>query len=147
MATKKANGASENLESMMAAGSDAWKDNFEKAVKSYDDLASMSRENVEAFMKSANALTKGFEAISTEAISFSKQSVEDSVAAAKAAMSSRSVQEFIEINTDYTKSSFDSVVSQMTKMGDMVADTSKEAVEPINGRMTAVVELVQQKSA
>ncbi|MEM1138262.1 MAG: phasin family protein [Pseudomonadota bacterium] len=146
MATKKTNGATE-VENMVAAGSEAWKEGFEKAAKSYDDMASFSRDNIEAVIKSANAFAKGVEAVNTEALAFSKQSMEDSIAAAKAAMSSRSVQEFMEINSDFTKSAFDTMVSQMTKMGDLFADATKEAVEPINGRVSAVVEMVQQPRA
>lgn len=148
MATKAktVNGA-EGVENMIAAGSEAWKDGFERVVKSYDDLANFSRENVEAVMKSANAFAKNIETINTETLAFSKQAMEESVAAAKSAFAIRSVQELIEIQSDFSKNSFDTFVSQMTKMGDLFAGASKEVIEPINGRVTAFVDLVQSNRA
>jgi phasin family protein len=135
--------AMENLETVFAAGSDAMKQNMEKALKGLDDVTSFNKSTVDALVKSANAASKGFEALSAEVLSYSKQSVEDAMAAAKAAMGSRSVQEFIEINTDFAKSAFDTYVGRVTKLGDMATTTAKDTFEPINNRVSALIEVVQ----
>jgi hypothetical protein len=58
---------------------------MEKALKSFDDIAEFNKNNVDALVQSANAASKGIEAISAEVLSYSKQSVEDAMAATKAA--------------------------------------------------------------
>jgi phasin family protein len=141
--TSRTNGSSETLESMVSAGSDAMKQSFERAVQGYDQLAAFNKATVEALIQATNAATKGFETINSEALAFSRQTIEESVAVAKAAIGSKSIQELIELQSDFTKSTFDSYVGQMTKMGDMVASIAKEAAEPLNSRVAALVEMVQ----
>lgn len=140
---KGTNGATETIESVVMASSDAMKQGFERAVKGYDNVATFNKATMEAVIQSANAATKGIEALNAEALAFSKQSLEDAMAAAQAAMTSRSIQELIEVQTDYAKSTFDSVVGQFTKMGDMMTALAKTAVEPMNGRAAALMEMIQ----
>ncbi len=148
MATKtKTNGgeALDNLENVFTAGSDAVKQHMEKTLKGIDDLTSFNKSTVDAFVKSANAASKGFEAIGAEVFSYSKQSVEDAMAAAKAAMGSRSVQEFIEIHTDFAKSAFDAYVGRATKLGEMATTTAKDTFAPINSQVSAFIEIVANR--
>jgi len=149
MATKAktTSGATETVETMLNAGSGAMKDGFERAAKGYDQLAGFSKENVEAVIKSANAAAKGIEAINTEAMAFSRQSMEDSIAAAKEAMTAKTVQEWFELQSGFTKSAFDTYMGQMTKISDMFAQTARESFEPLNGRFNAFVDLVQSEQA
>lgn len=144
--TKTTNGA-ETIETAFAAGSDAMKQSMDRAMKGFDEFATFNKKTMDALMQSANATTKGFEALTAEALSFQKQSLEEAMTASKAAMSSRSVQEFIEVNTDFAKNSFDAYVGQVTKFGDMFTKASKDAIEPINNRFSAFVELMQSSRA
>ena len=145
MATKAkvTNGASETIETMVKTSSDAMKHSFDRAAKSYDSFASFNKETMEALIQSASATSKGLEAINAEALAFSKQQIEDSVAAAKAAMTSKSVQELVEIQSDFAKSAFESFVGQATKLGEMFTALAKETAEPINGRTAAFMEIIQ----
>lgn len=147
MATKAktTNGASETVETMMNAGTGAMKDSFDRAAKGYDQLAGFSKENVEAMIQSASAAAKGLEAINTEALTFSRQSMEEGISAAKQAMTAKTVQEWFELQSGFTKTAFDTYMGQMTKMSDMFANTAREAIEPINGRFNAFVEMVQKQ--
>ena len=140
---KATNGATETIESVVKSSSEAMKQGFDRAAKSYDSLAAFNKATLEAFIQSANVATKGFETINAEALAFSKQALEDTVAAAKAAITSKSIQELIEVQSDYAKSSFDTMVGQATKFGDLFMSVAKETAEPINGRTAAFVELVQ----
>jgi phasin family protein len=146
--------ANETAEAVTKAGADAMrkgiektvemtKSQFEKAAKSAGDVASFNKETVEALVKSANATAKGVEAFNAEVVSYSKQSIEDTVAAAKAMMGARSVKEFVELHTDFSKTAFDAMVNQSTKMADLLMGTAKDAFEPIQSRAAAVVEKVQ----
>ena len=143
MATKSKSNGAETMETVMSASSDAVKQTMEKAMKGFDDLATFNKSTVDAFVQSANAASKGLEALSAEVMSYSKQSIEDYMAATKAAMGSRSVQEFMEINTDYAKTAFDTYVGRFTKLGDMASATAKDAIEPLSGRMNAFMETMQ----
>jgi phasin family protein len=144
----------ETAEAVTKAGADAvrkgiektvemTKTHFEKAAKSVGDVATFNKETVEALVKSANATAKGVEAINAEVVSFSKQSIEDTIAAAKAIMSARSVKEFVELQTDFSKTSFDAMVNQSTKLADLFMSFTKDAIEPIQSRAAVVAEKAQ----
>ena len=139
-AAPKPEATTEALEEAFAFGSEAWKDSFEKTLSSYDDLTVASKENMDALVEAATVSQKGMEAVSNEAVSYTKQAMEDGAAAAKAAFGAKNVQELIELNTEYTKSAFDAYIAASTKMGEMFASTAKEASEPLNARVNATIE-------
>ncbi len=126
-----------------AAGDEAFKQGFGKAMEGYGELNEFSKDTVEALISSANIASRGLEVLNSESLAFSKQSVEDGVSVAKAAMAVRSVQELIEIQNDFTRSAFDSYLGQVNRAADLFAETTKEAVEPLNERFNVLLGLVQ----
>jgi len=140
-------GGTESIETAIKTGSAAFKTGFDKAVKNYDQFLGYGKDTVEAYMKSANATGKGVETLHNELYAFSKQSVEDSIAATKALLGTKSVHEAFELQSDFAKSAFDSYVSQVTKLGEIFSATAKEAIEPLQGRVQAWVEVVQSSRA
>ena len=124
-------------------GADAIENGVESAMQNYNQIAELGKENFDAFMDSANIATKGFEKINQEAVAFSKQSIEEGVAMAKSAINARTVQDLFEIQSDYTKQAFDAYLGQMNRFADVLADTAKEAGEPINARFKVWVGLAQ----
>jgi|HubBroStandDraft_3_1064219.scaffolds.fasta_scaffold661232_1 phasin family protein len=146
-AAEAINGATEGMETAFKTGTEALKAGFEKAVKNYDHLLGYGKDTVEAYVKSANAAGKGAETLHNEIYAYSKQSIEDSIAAAKAVMGSKSVHEAFELQTDFAKSAFDAYVSEMTKLSELFVSTSKETLGPLQGRIAAWVEVVQTARA
>ena len=140
---KATNGATETIETMVKSSTDAVKQGFERAAKSYDSLTAFQKANLEALIQSANVATKGVESLNAEALAFSKQAIEDTVAAAKAAITSKSIQELIEVQSDFAKASFDTMIGQATKFGELFMSVAKDTAQPLNGRTAAFVELVQ----
>jgi phasin family protein len=145
--TKAGERSAETLETAMKNGSEAFKAGFEKAVKGYDQFWDYGRDTVEAYVKAANVAGKGAETIQNEIYAYSKQSVEDSITAAKAMFGSRSVHEAFEVQTDFVKSAFESYVSEMTKLSEIMFSTTKEALNPLQGRVQAWAEVVENSRA
>jgi phasin family protein len=143
-AGEKINGSAETA---IKNGTHALKTGFDKAVKNYDQFLGYGKETVEAYMKSANAAGKGVETLHSEIYAFSKQSVEESLAATKAVLGSKSVHEAFELQTGFAKTAFDAYVGQMTRLGAIFSSTTKEAIQPLQGRVQAWVDVVQSKRA
>jgi phasin family protein len=141
--TKTAEKATAAAESAMENGAAALKTGLEKALKGYDAVLGYSKENAEAAMKSATVAGKGVESISTELYSYSKQSIEDSVAASKAVMGSKSVHEAFEFQTDFAKSAFEAYVAEMSKISELATSVTKETFAPFKGRVQAWLDVVQ----
>lgn len=146
-AAEALNGAAEGIETAFKTGTEALKVSFEKAVKNYDQLLGYGKDTVEAYVKSANAAGRGAEILHNELYAWSKQSIEESITTAKAVLASKSVHEAFELQTDYARNAFDAYVGGLTKLSELVVSTSKEAFEPLQGRITAWVEAVQTARA
>jgi len=128
-------------------GAAAFKNGFEKAAKGYDHFLTYGKDTAEAYLKAANAAGKGIETLHQEIYGFSKQSIEDSLAATKAVLGSKSVHEAFEVQTDFAKTAFDAYVGQMTRLSEIVTATSKEAFAPLQGRVQAWVDVVNSSRA
>ena len=135
--------ATYSAESALESGAAALKTGLEKTPKGYDAFVSYGKDTAEAVTQSATTAGKGIETINSEIYSYSKQSIEDSVAAAKAVMASKSAHEAFEVQSDFAKSAFDHYVSQVTKMNEIFTATAKDAFSPLQTRYQAWVEAVQ----
>jgi phasin family protein len=124
-------------------GAEAIKSGFEKAVKNYDTVLGYGKDTVEAYMKSATVAGKGIESINSEIYSYSKDAIEESIAAGKAILGSKSIHEAFELQTDFAKSAFESYVSELTKFSELFTSTTKDTFAPLQGRYQAWVEVVQ----
>lgn len=140
MAAKSNKAASEAVEHVMKSGNEAMKNGLETWTKAYERFAGFGKENVEAYMQSATAVAKAFERINTEVVSFSKQQVEDGVAAFKAVSGAKSLHEAWEVQSDFAKSALDAYIAQATKINDLVMDAAKQAAEPMTARFSAFAE-------
>ena len=130
-------------EKYSAAGTQAFKDVFEKSLTALNDYNAQTKSNLEAVVASVTAATKGAETLGAETLAYSKKSLEDHVAAAKSLTSARSVQEAVELQTAWAKSSMESYMAQMNKASEIVAASVKESLTPLNARVTAAVEKFQ----
>jgi len=146
-AEEKISSGAEHIESAVKNGAEAFKSGFEKAVAGYDKLLGQSKENLEACVKAANAAGKGVETLHNELYSFSKQSIEDSIAATKALLAAKSAHEAFELQSDFAKTSFDHYIGEMSKLSEIVAATAKDTFGPFQGRYQAWIEAVQNARA
>ena len=136
-----------SAETTFLNGAEAMKAGFEKAVKSYDTVLGYGKDTVEAYMKSATIAGKGVETINTELYSYSKDAIEESIAASKAILGSKSIHEAFELQTDYAKSAFEAYVGELTKFSELFTSTTKSTFAPLQGRVQAWVEVVQSARA
>lgn len=130
-------------EKYTAAGSQAFKDAVDKSLGALNDMNAQSKSNLEAVVASVTAATKGAESLGAQMMAFSKKSMEDNIAAAKALSSARSVQEAVELQTSWAKSAMEVYLAEINKASETVAASVKESLTPINARVTATVEKFQ----
>ena len=134
--------ATASAESALETGTAALKTGLEKTMKSYDAFLGYGKDTAEAVMKSATVAGKGVETINGEIYSYSKQSIEDTVAATKAVMGSKSVHEAFEFQTDFAKSAFEAYVAEVSKISELATATTKDIYAPFKGRMQAWLDTV-----
>jgi phasin family protein len=111
--------ATASAETVLENGAAALKTGLEKALKGYDAFVGYGKRTADAVTKSATVAGKGIESINSEIYSYSKQSIEDAVAATKAVMGSKSVHEAFEFQTDFAKSAFEAYVAELSKISEL----------------------------
>ena len=146
-AAKAAEGARAAFEQVTSASSEAFRDNVDRATAAAAEAAAFGKQNIEAVIASATVTQKGVEQISARAVAYSKSAMENHVAAAKSLMTSKSVQEFVEKQSEYARSSFDAYVAELNSLSDVWAGVTKDAIKPLNERMSAVSHLMQSGAA
>lgn len=140
-AQKTATNGAETIDAALKTGSDTFKNGFEKAAKGYEQFVALGKDNAEAVLQSATVAGKGIESLNSEVFAFSRAAVEESLAATKALLASKTVQEMLEIQSGYAKSAFESYLAEVNKVREMTLDTAKASSEPLQARFTALVEM------
>ncbi len=125
------------------AAQSAMKDAMEKSLSAINEINTQGKRNVEAVVASLTAATHGAEALSSQAMAFTKKSVEGHVEQAKALSGARSIQEVIELQTTFAKSAFESYVAEVTRASETLSNTLKDSFRPLNERATALAETMQ----
>ena len=145
--SKAADKATVSAESALESGAAALKTGLEKALKGYDAFVGYGKDTADAVTKSATVAGKGIESINSEIYSYSKQSIEEAVAATKAVLGSKSVHEAFEFQTDYAKSAFEAYVGELSKISELATSATKSTFEPFKGRVQAWLDTVQSVRA
>ena len=140
---RAAKSATEAFEQVTTASSEAVRENFDRGLAALSEASAFGKQNVEAWVASATAAQKGIEAISARSVAFSKQALENHVTATKSILTSKSVQEFVEKQNDYAKSSFEAYVAELSSFSDLFSGVAKDTFQPINERFNAVGQLIQ----
>ena len=135
--------AKSTVDTFTAASSTAFKDGVEKTLAALNEANTVSKKNLEAVVASVTAATKGAEALGAQAMAFSKAGFEAQVAATKSLAAAKSVQEAVELQTTWFKSSLEGYIAEFNKATEIVSGSVKETWTPINARVTATVEKFQ----
>ncbi|MFM9847231.1 MAG: phasin family protein [Hyphomicrobiaceae bacterium] len=104
-------------------------------MKPFEDFQKLGQTNVDAAMKAFGEWNKGWQAIAAEMTDYTKRSFEDSSATFEKLVSSRSIEQVMEIQTTYAKRAYDEYMHQLTKIGGMYAELAKEAYRPVERAM------------
>jgi hypothetical protein len=107
-------------------------------VKNFDDVQQLSKDSLDASMKSFGALSKSAQAIAVELADYSKKVFEQGTAATEKLIGAKSLEKAFELQSDYLKSSYEGFVAEATKLGELYTDFAKEAYKPFEGQFGKV---------
>jgi len=110
------------------------------SVKGYEDLTKISKANLDALVQANKVFAQGVEAISKEALSLTQSSFESAATAAKALFAAKTLQDVVALNADFTRSYFDRLLANSTKLGEMSVKLATDTFAPITARVNNAVE-------
>jgi phasin family protein len=100
---------------------------------SVDPMQKFGKENMDMAMNAFGAWAKNAQAIATEVADYSKKSFEDSAAAFEKLIGAGSLEKAMEVQTEYLRSSYEELVAETAKIGELYADLAREAYKPFEG--------------
>ena len=131
------------MERAQTLGDHAFKDGMEKSLAALNEMNAQSKRNLEAVVASVTAATKGAEALSTQAMTYTKSAMEHQAEQARALTGARSVQEVMELQTSFAKSAMESYLAEMNRSAEILSAAVKDSFRPLNERATAMMETLQ----
>jgi phasin family protein len=102
--------------------------------KPINDIQSMGKDGFEAYLASANAMTKGFQALAAEGVEYSRQAFEKGNEAFQKAAGAKSFDQAMEVQQGYAKQAMDAFSAQMTKVTNLFTTTAEEAYKPYESK-------------
>jgi phasin family protein len=108
-----------------------------------EDMQKLGKDNMDMAMNSFGALSKTAQALAVEIVDYSKKSIEGSAAAWEKLMGAKSLETAMQVQSEYLKSSYEGFVAEMTKLGELYADLSKETYKPFETAMAKASAVVK----
>jgi len=118
-----------------------------QAFQAYEDFAGFQKDNVDAIVSASNIMAKGFESVSKEMMAFTQAQMEQGVAITKAMLGVKTMRELVDMQSEYTRTTFDTMIAEATKLSEMSVKVANEAMEPISARINATIEKIAKPVA
>lgn len=119
----------------------------DKSARIVEQIADLTRGNVEALVASSKIAAKGVESLSQDAAEYSRKSFEEASAVLKSFAEVKSATDFFKLQGDYARSAFDAAVAESARVSETVLKLAGEVAEPINSRYTVAAERVKTLAA
>lgn len=133
----------ENFETIKEAASTAFKDGVEKVTAGLNEASTQNQANLDAVVKSSQIFGKGMGEVAALASQYTKAAFERGVEAAKTIGATKSLQDLVEIQAEYAKTSVSSFLADFNKIAEVVANTGTEAAKPVSTRTTEIMSKFQ----
>ena len=143
---KAAEAGADRAKVMFGDLNDRAKSAMEKSSKVFEDVVEFSKGNVEAAVASGRAVAKGTEALLQDATDYGRTSFEKVQGAAKSYASVKSPTEFMQLHSDFSRSMFDAMVAETSRLSEAYVKVMSDVVAPISSRFSLAAEKFKSAS-
>lgn len=118
-----------------------------KSQKAAEELAEITKANVEALAEAGRIAATGARAIGQDVLATSRENVEQASAAVKTLAEAKSPTEFFQIQSELARASFDRMVAESSKLTEQLVKLAGEAVQPLSTRASLNAERINEIAA
>ncbi len=122
---------------------DAMRENMDRFVSMAGNMTELSREGFQACAEAARVTAKGAQEANSKTIAYMQSAMSESMEATKTVAGAKSMQEAVEVQANFAKSALDAYMTQMSSIASLMADTMREATQPLNAHAGQMVEKLQ----
>jgi phasin family protein len=142
-ATATTQNAANKAQAMMADMNEKAKAAMEKGAKGFEEMNEMAKGNIEAMVEASRIAAKGLETLGQEMAEYGRKSFEHATSTAKTLASVKSPTEFMKLQSDFVRQSFDSFVAEASKTTEMMIKLAGDAAQPISNRVAVAADKVK----
>ncbi|PXA88794.1 phasin [Nostoc sp. 3335mG] len=142
-ATATAQNAANKAQNLMADMNEKAKAAMEKGAKGFEEMNEMAKGNIEAMVESSRIAAKGLETLGQEMAEYGRKSFEHATSTAKTLATVKSPTEFMKLQSDFVRQSFDSFVAEASKATEMMIKLAGDAAQPISNRVAVAADKVK----
>jgi hypothetical protein len=122
---------------VLLCGDVLWRDIEEdRVLNNFDNMQKLGKNYLDATVKSFGALSKSTQAISVEIADYSKKSFEDGSKALEKLLGAKTLEQAVEIQTNYAKTAYEGSITGATKIGALYTDLVKETFKSFESNLS-----------
>ena len=103
-----------------------------------EEIQKFGKQQLEAATAATTSFSKGLQEIATETTDYSKKAIAANTSVVEKLLGAKNVETAIQIQTEFAKTSYEGLVAESTKIGELYAKLAKEAFKPIETAYAAV---------
>lgn len=146
--TKKTNsafnfGAFENaagfapFQTLISDASERGQEFAKKSQKVAEELADLTRANVEAMVEAGKIAVEGTKSLGQDIIATGRDGVEQASDAIRSLAEAKSPTEYVQLQGEFARASFDRMVAETSKLTEAMVKLAGEAFQPLQNRASA----------
>jgi phasin family protein len=137
----------DQIRSAMGNANEQSKAAMEKSARIVEELADLTRGNVEALVASSKTAAKYAETLTQGAADYGRRSFEQASTALKSFAEVKSPTDFFRLQSDYARSAFDQMVAESARVSETMVKMSGDVAEPITSRYSVAAERMKALAA
>ena len=128
------------FQSMFTNAGERGQEAVQKSQKVAEELAELTRANVEAMVEAGRRATEGARSIGQDVVAKQRDSVEQAADAIRSLAEAKSPTEYLQLQGEFARSQFDRAVAETSKLTESLVKLAGEAFQPLSNRATANAE-------
>ena len=128
------------FQTLFADAGERGQEAFKRTQKAAEELAELTRANIEAMVDAGRIAVEGTRALGQDVVASSRQGVEQAADAVRSFAEAKSPTEFLQLQGDFARSSFDRLVAESSKLTESMVKPAGEAFQPISNRASVSAE-------
>ncbi len=96
-----------------------------------NEVQRAGKDGFDAVVSSFGEANKGFQAIAAEIAAYSKKSFEDGTRAFEQLLGAKSLEQVVEIQSQYARMAYEGYFAELSKLGEMYAGLTRNAHKPV----------------
>jgi phasin family protein len=137
----------DRLQTLFADAGSRGQEVIEKSRKSAEEMADLTRANVEAVVEAGKIAATGAKTVGEDALGRVREGIEQNVAELKSLAQASSPTEFFQLQTEIAKSNFDRMVASFSQLTEASVKLAGEAIQPLSNRAALNAEKINELTA